>query len=348
MNSVAKEPINIVMAADNNYRHQLLVAVKSAAENKKPETVYSFKILIPNDFDVQTKETLNRILDDHKIDHAEFIDMEKDYDDRMIHIAHTSISTYYRLSLPELLKEDKCIYLDTDTVINGDLSTFYDLLPSDILIAGVKAAGYYWPPESLDPKAKALDIKTFDSYVNAGVLLMNLKLMREMNISDKIREMLKKEWESQDQDIINSVCYGYIEILPPKYNSMTKYNNDDIGSFDSPVFPYLKNCYSKTEWEEACTNPLIIHYADREKPWNSLTVPFSALWWKYLVHVDRYIPCFDECMDLLADQEKAKTLSDLRISDISERLNSVENSLSFKIGRFLTLPFRKIRDFILR
>ena len=108
--------------------------------------------------------------------------MGEEYKNESIQISHTSSVTYYRLSLPKIISEDRCIYLDTDTIVLSDLSELFSLLSDEMLIAGVKAAGYYWPEESLKEKAKKLQINTFDAYVNAGVLVMNLKLMREIEL----------------------------------------------------------------------------------------------------------------------------------------------------------------------
>ena len=41
----------------------------------------------------------------------------------------------------------------------------------------------------------------------------------------------------------------------------------------------FSSCYTLNEFKEAWNNPLIIHYADREKPWNNIHCPFSNLWW---------------------------------------------------------------------
>ena len=50
-----------------------------------------------------------------------------------------------------------------------------------------------------------------NKYVNAGVLLINLKQIRENNVTQKFIELAKINIDSQD--IINIASYGKIKIL---------------------------------------------------------------------------------------------------------------------------------------
>ena len=344
-NKPTNKTIPIVLSSDNNYCLQLLVTLMSIVSNRKPTTSYSFLILISDDFKEEYKSIINRILKDQKLQEAQFIAMGSSYSNAYVSAKHITTTTFYRLSLPELLNEDRCLYLDVDIVVRDDLGELFSRLKDDQMIAGVKAASYYWPPDSLKDRAERLMIDRFDSYINAGVLIMNLSLMREMNMTGRFNELLKNRWN--DQDILNSACYGHIGILPLKYNSMTKYHNEKPDSYDSPSFPYLKTTYSRKEWEEACKNPVIVHYADWEKPWNDLSVSHSALWWKYLKMVDEYYPCLENSFVELTETEAENAHQDdpIYLNTLVE-LESIKKSLSFRIGRILTFPLRKIRDLL--
>lgn len=339
-----KNRIPIVMAADNHYRIPMLVSLLSILKNKSDNTTYTFYFLIPDDFDQKIIEVTDQLLTDFQNEKAHFISMEDRYRDENLVIKHTAVPTYYRLSLPELIQEDKCIYLDVDTIILSDLYDLFTKQKDDELISGVKAAGYYWPLITLKDKADKLGIAKFDSYVNAGVLVMNLSLLRKMKISKKCQTLLNKKWEGQDQDILNSVCYDHIGILPPKFNSMTKYLNHSSEYYDSDKVPFLKHCYSKEEWQEACENPLIIHYADELKPWDTIKVSHSHLWWKYLRLLDSYYPCYDDCFYQLYEKENGESDQDPRFLKTLDELHAIQNSVSFKIGRIITFPLRKIRN----
>src|SRR5699024_3228667 len=97
-------------------------------------------------------------------------------------IAHISVVTYYRLALPNLLPQyDKLIWLDGDTIVCRDLSCLFNTDMGNNYIAGVLA-----PYVAQDANyAKILGIPNMKTYVNAGVLLWNLDLMRQNNLEQK-------------------------------------------------------------------------------------------------------------------------------------------------------------------
>lgn len=53
-----------------------------------------------------------------------------------------------------------------------------------------------------------MGISDFDTYLNSGVLLMNLKKIREDKLERRFAELAEEDWESQDQDILNIACHG--------------------------------------------------------------------------------------------------------------------------------------------
>lgn len=281
-----KNRIPIVLAADNNYRYPLMVTILSAVMNADTNTEYQFIILISDEFEVDSKKMINELLQQYNMPEAIFYNMGKSYDEIKMQIKHISHATFYRLQLPELLKKiEKCIYLDVDIVVKKDLKEFFNIDIEDKYVAGVKAAGYYYPEEKKKKTMQILKLATFDQYINAGVLLLNLKKMRDDNLSTVFQQLLGKNFPSQDQDILNVACYNHIKILPLKYNAMTKYNVGDKNAYDT--IESLPICYSREEWNEACEAPVIIHYADRWKPWQDLRGQFVADWWKYAMELEK-------------------------------------------------------------
>ena len=281
-----KNKIPVVLAADNNYKYPLMVTLLSAIMNVEENTQYQFVILVPDEFEANSIKIINRLLKENNMPEAIFYNMQGDYQEIKMQIKHISYATFYRLQLPELLKEiDKCIYLDVDTVVKKDLKELFDIEMKDEYMAGVKAAGYYYPEEKKIKNMHLLGIAEFDQYVNAGVLLLNLKKMREDNLSDIFCKLLKKDFPSQDQDILNVACYGHIKILSPKYNAMTKYNAGNKDAYDS--IECIPVCYSREEWNEACDSPVVIHYADRWKPWQALRGTFVKEWWEYAMLLEK-------------------------------------------------------------
>ncbi|MBO5269177.1 MAG: lipopolysaccharide biosynthesis protein [Clostridia bacterium] len=74
---------------------------------------------------------------------------------------------------------DKMLYLDADIMLNRDVRLLYDIDVSEVEYAAAR-----------DHYGKYL---LYPNYINAGVLLWNLKRMRETGIFEKAREELRKK-----------------------------------------------------------------------------------------------------------------------------------------------------------
>jgi lipopolysaccharide biosynthesis glycosyltransferase/uncharacterized protein YbjQ (UPF0145 family) len=270
--------IPVVYASDINYMVPTCTSIVSLLENKGPVTNYIIHILAPLDDLDSSREMVKPLIDKYGAEVV--IHPISEFKDVHIQISHITSPTYFRLALPSLLPEvSKCIYLDSDTVVEEDLSTLFRHNISDFYIAGVKAAGYHYPKDHAERHREKIKIESMDRYVNAGVLVFNLKKIREDGIDKKFMLMSKKKYPSQDQDIINIACFDAIRHLPLKFNSMTKYLRvtsgkivvDDIG----------KAVYDKDELNEAIQKPTVIHFADKIKPWDSTTAVLADRWRHY-------------------------------------------------------------------
>lgn len=155
--------------------------------------------------------------------------------------------TLIRCYLSKLLEESKVLYIDTDTIIDGNLDKLWNINLDKYAVAGVKEKGDW---------DRHLKLKGFnDKYINCGVLLMNLDHIRKHKLDDQMIEMLNKEYhEYPDQDTINIVCKGKIKYIDSTYNSTTT-----TGIVE---------------------NARIIHYIAGDKGWVKES-PRSEVWYKY-------------------------------------------------------------------
>lgn len=335
-----KNQIPIVLAADNNYRYPLMVTALSAIMNADADTVYQFHILTSDEFEVSSRDLINNLLKQYNMPEATFYDMGKSYSDITMQIKHISHATFYRLQLPELLGTiEKCIYLDVDIVVKKDLKEFFNTDMEDKYVAGVKAAGYYYPEEKKARNMRLLGLDAFDQYVNAGVLLINLQKMREDNLSKTFEKLLEKNFPSQDQDILNVACYNHIRILPPKYNAMTKYSVGDKEVYDT--IECLPLCYSREEWEEACESPVIIHYADKWKPWQDLRGNFVDDWWKYIMIIGKQEDCSKWIVENISRYEEDTVQEfERKKTELNTKLKQVQAEKKERSERVKTLKER--------
>lgn len=272
--------IPIAMATDIGYLLPTAITMTSILENAKPTTKYDFYIMVEHKLSNYANKYLQPLREKYPNCIINIVDMNNAFSDLEMNIKHITYHTYYRLYLPTILKKyNKCFYLDSDIIVNGDLTSLFRTNIDEYLVAGVKAAGYFYPVNKVKPYLDKTGLKSIDQYVNAGVLLMNLKKMRDNDIQSKFLALADKGLPSQDQDIINIVCYNQIKLLPLRNNLMTKYfylkNNAEI---PDGCANYV---YSKEEIKEALANPLIVHYADKAKPWGLYSGIKYSLWRKY-------------------------------------------------------------------
>ena len=271
----------LALAADNNYINPMLVAVQSAVQSADKDTKYEIHLLLNEDISSSNMEKLERMRELHKRHDFVIHHLKDIYKENVMRIGHITSVTYFRLQLPSLLAHaGKCIYLDCDVLVCQDLSELFCTDISEQYIAGVRAPRHYRTEKVIQETLSRLEIPAIDQYINAGVMLMNLDRMRRDGIENRFHQLIKNNYSSQDEDIINKACYGMIQILPPRYNIMP------YGFLSEPAAKVYQNdtglqrAYSFEEWNDCRLKPAIIHYATRYKPWNDLSVNYANLWWK--------------------------------------------------------------------
>lgn len=268
--------INICLATNKEYIKPLACTVSSILRNADIETDLHIFIL-ENDF---SNEDKNKILNLKKIKECEitFIKIQSEYFDNLPgfeeKLSYISKTAFFRFFVAELLKDtDKIIYLDSDVIVLHDLK---DLFMQDIqnyYIAAVEDMAYY---HNLNNNK----VKCFNTYVNSGVLLMNLSLWRKDHLSSKIFDTIKEKYKDfiyLDQDALNIVCKNKIKLLDFSYNIQV----------DSLKPRILLKHPKKQEIKESLKKAKIIHYISDKKPWNYFGyIPLK----KYYLHYEKLTP----------------------------------------------------------
>ncbi len=108
---------------------------------------------------------------------------------------------------------DKIIYLDIDTMCCSDIKQLYEIDVEDYDFAACKDyMGRFW----IRP-----------SYCNAGVLLLNMKKIKENGLFEKCRKMVfNKKMIMADQTALNK--YGKKKYIPFKFNEQRKIKSDTV------------------------------------------------------------------------------------------------------------------------
>ena len=273
--------IPVILSADNNYAPYMSVTLVSILENADDDVFYDFYLLVPDNFMEEYKTLILKDSQKYKNNKINFINMQNAFASTKRMVAHISEQTYYRLKAANILPEkyDKCFYFDVDVVVNTGLRELFSTELDGYYIAAVKAAGYYFRKDWAERYCKRIGIPNIYQYINAGVLLMNLKKIREDNLTPVFEKEAYNNYPTVDQDIFNKICYNHILHLPFKYNVMTKYKS--IVDSDLPEYKQMCEIYGENELIEAIATPKIVHYADKIKPWSNPSVILATLWWKY-------------------------------------------------------------------
>lgn len=108
---------------------------------------------------------------------------------------------------------DKLLYLDIDMMIGDDIAKLYNIDVTDYEYAAVKEKYGCW---LIRP-----------DYINAGMLLLNIKKIRETGLLEKARERIKtKKMLFADQSAIFWSTTKKL-LVPRKFNEQSKFNRKD-------------------------------------------------------------------------------------------------------------------------
>ena len=128
--------------------------------------------------------------------------------------AYCTPYTLLRL-LADLVPEipDKLLYLDIDMMAGDDISKLYNIDVTDYEYAAVKE--------------KYGSVLLYPDYINAGMLLLNMKKIKETGLLEKARTLIKnKKMIFADQDAIYHSTTKKL-LIPRKYNEQSKFNRKD-------------------------------------------------------------------------------------------------------------------------
>lgn len=247
-------PINVCLACDNNYAKYAGVVVASVLANSKDDEDLKFYILDGGISESSKDEILSlKSIKDYGIEFVQIDErMFEDYKKVATH-KYISIATYYRLRLATLLPEvERIIYFDCDMIVNSSLKNLFNVELGENIIAGVK-----------DINKRML--KQNPNYINAGMVLFDLKKIREEGVEQKFYDYTNENFETikmGDQTIINEVLKGRIKIVDDEWNVQSS-------NFTN------RSSYTR--------HPKVIHYVAKRKPWHfgSFSV-HRPLYFKYL------------------------------------------------------------------
>ena len=272
--------VPVAFAFDNNLVMPACICLSSLMMNARDNTFYDIFILHSSNSALM-REQLDRLPLYFKNCRIRYREVDDTFANAF-EIRGITVSTYYRLLIPELIPEyDKIIYSDVDVIFRDDLSAIYlDTDLSDCYVAGVNALAPFVP--DLKAYYQKLNLLDIGNIIYAGNIIFNSKKIREDKLVERFKELAKNKYRFQDLDVLNIACQGKIFYLGPSFCVTTYFMELSL---------YNKNVLTDYWTNEEISTALkkgIVHY-NGQKPWKGFCVNFD-IWWEYY----RKSPYFDE------------------------------------------------------
>ncbi len=244
--------MNILVTLNSNYLNVLVVMLKSLAINNKHKI---FDVYVMNDS--LTLKDIN-YLKENVLENIKIIDLKvKDHIlDKAPVTKRYPKEMYYRILAAYYLpkKVDRILYLDPDLVVINKIDKLYNLDLDNYYFA---AASHIWGILQTFNRIR-LRMDSGEVYINSGVMLMNIKLLRKEQDKNDVYKYLKKNKNKlmlPDQDVISGLYANKILPLDPYvYNMTEKLLNQTY------FRPHISERWIKD-------NSVIIHYCGKNKPW---------------------------------------------------------------------------------
>lgn len=269
--------MDIVTSTDKNFVMPLGIMMHSLVTNN-PDVKIHFHLLVDESVDGKAQKLLEEMVGENELSFYLINGSRMDDLPKLGTVnAWVSKASYYRLYMTDFLPEslEKVLYLDGDIVVRHRLDDLWNTDISDVAMAGVI--------DQCDASVSnynRMGYRPEKHYVNAGVLLLNLKYWREHHAKEKFLEMMKNEPEKitfHDQDVLNYVFRDSKLLLPLRYNVQTSFY-EQIGYVNFDYWAVAD------ELEAAIRDPYILHYSSGLKPWlKGCTHPLRDEFMKYKV-----------------------------------------------------------------
>ena len=282
---MSKHIIPIFYALDERFMKYGIVSLYSLRENAASGNTYRIYFL-HTDVTDESRAKVKNLLE--RPDFEIYFENVSDYLESIAHKFplrdYYSKTTYFRLFIADMHPEyDKAIYVDSDTIIQGDMSDLYDIDVKGFILGACHEQAMVQVNEYGAYVEKCLGLDR-NLYFNAGLLLINCVEFRQRNVLDRFIQTLQVYdcVVTQDEDYLNLLCKDHVKFLDQRWNT------EIFGTIPYPI-------------EEA----KILHYIMFNKPWHYDTCPHADIFYRYAEKTWVYNQILDD-LHSYTDEQKAR------------------------------------------
>lgn len=276
---VFEEAITVVTAADNNYGKYAAITINSILSNMSKKNNYDILVFTNNMSDLNIAKIMS--MNSFANVSIRFIFVNDIMEQLSVKISNNyKIVTYYRLLIQKLMPAyEKVVYMDSDVIINADLNDLWSIDMGDNYIAGTYdslIAAWQAYDSGMQAYFEAIDVCKSGEYVQAGILLMNIKkMMEDFEPLYLLKKACTENYIFADQDLLNIFFKGKIKYIDSAWDVLNL--NDEGRNLCDTFLP----ADLKADFILAEKRPYAVHYVEQSFPCNKSDRKFGDLFWKY-------------------------------------------------------------------
>lgn len=271
--------IELLSISDKNGLECLYRLLNSLKYTKKQQTQIHYRLII-EDLDQAVEDYFAQLVsDDFKLEYIELTPFKEQINlPQKGTLCKANYYTMVRCLCPAYFKQlDKLLYLDTDIIfLQHGVEQLWQTDLTDYYIAGVE--------DIIINKTKNLEVEKLNAknehYINGGVLLLNLKLIREAKLDQQLVEWCKN-WKTEqlkpyylDQSLFN---YLFKEKTKPLNFKFNDYSLVLTTTVYLAVKDELKEKYGYEEPINSVKEAVIVHFLGDMKPWGRTVHRLKAI-----------------------------------------------------------------------
>ncbi|MFL1781181.1 Glycosyltransferase family 8 protein [Candidatus Hepatincolaceae symbiont of Richtersius coronifer] len=276
--------INLVLCADQNYVNLLVPCLISILVNKNNDTHFNITIF-ESGINPTDQEKIKGLISFDKANNSTitFMDIKKEFKNLFYYQTsyidlnvHFSEAILYRLVIPKVFpNKEKVLYLDVDTIIQGDLFNFYNqsfegnylisqkgTFLQKYLDAEIKYDNKIYSYKDIYTKILGFNQGFFkgNNYIDSSVLIFNIPKIIADKKDEQILQLMSQHSNSlifADQDILTKSFLYKVKDL----KSLNKNKPSVYAILESNLFRSEE--HKDKFLDEKIKNALILHYISK-------------------------------------------------------------------------------------